>query len=72
MRGIREGGEAIEMLREKSGITGERERNEGRGMRGKREEGQGKRDVRGRDEREEVRRMNEMDDWLRIICRCEK
>jgi hypothetical protein len=37
-------------------------------MRGKREEGQGKRDVRGRDEREEVRRMNEMDDWLRIIC----
>jgi hypothetical protein len=29
-------------------------------MRGKREEVQGKRDVRGRDEREEVRRMNEM------------
>jgi hypothetical protein len=41
-------------------------------MRGKREEGQRKRDVRGRDEREEVRRMNEIDDWLRIICRCEK
>ena len=48
------------------------ERNEGRGMRGKMEEGQGKRDVRGRDEREEVRRMNKIDDWLRIICRCEK
>ena len=41
-------------------------------MRGKREEGQRKRDVRGRDEREEVRRMNEIDDWLRIISRCEK
>jgi hypothetical protein len=41
-------------------------------MRGKREEGQRKRDVRGRDEREEVRRMNEINDWLRIICRCEK
>jgi hypothetical protein len=37
-----------------------------------REEGQGKRDLRGRDEREEVRRMSEMDDWLKIICRCEK
>jgi hypothetical protein len=36
-----------EMLREKSGTTGERERNEGRGMRGKREEGQWRRDVRG-------------------------
>jgi hypothetical protein len=41
-------------------------------MRGKREEGHGKRDIRGRDETEEVRSMNEMDDWLRIICRCEK
>jgi hypothetical protein len=41
-------------------------------MRGKREEGQRKRDVRGRDEREEVQRMNEIDDWLGIICRCEK
>jgi hypothetical protein len=52
-----EGGEAIEMLREKSGIKiryRERERNEGRGMRGKMEEGQGKKEVRGRDEREEV------------------
>ncbi len=54
-----EGGEAIEMLREKSGIK-IRYRREGEkwGMRGKREEGQGKRDVRGRDEREEVPRMN--------------
>ncbi len=42
-------------------------------MRGKREEGQRKRvKGRGRDEREEVRRMNKIDDWLRIICRCEK
>jgi hypothetical protein len=41
-------------------------------MRGKGEESQGKRYIRGRDETEEVRRMNEMDDWLRIICRCEK
>ncbi len=32
-------------------------------MRGKREEGQGRKDVRERDEREEIRRMNEMDDW---------
>ncbi len=41
-------------------------RNEGKGERGKRVKG------RGRDEREEVRRMNKIDDWLRIICRCEK
>ncbi len=37
-------------------------------MRGKREEGQRKRDVRGRDEKEEVQRMNEIDDWFWIIC----
>ena len=36
------------------------------GERGKRVKG------RGRDEREKVRRMNKIDDWLRIICRCEK
>jgi hypothetical protein len=41
-------------------------------MRGKRKEALGKRDVRGRDEREEAQMMNEMDDWLRIICRCER
>ncbi len=35
-------------------------------MRGKREEGR-----KVRDEREEVRRMKEMDDWLRIMW-CEK
>ncbi len=46
--------------------------NEGRGMRGKREEGQRKRDVRGRDEKEEVQRMNEIDDWFWIVCKCEK
>ncbi len=32
-------------------------------MRGKREEGQGRRNVGERDEREEIREMNEMDDW---------
>jgi len=41
-------------------------------MRGKREEGQRKRDVRGRDEKEEVRRMNEIDDGFWIIFKCEK
>jgi hypothetical protein len=35
---------------------------------GRVERGGGHRDA----EREEVRRMNEMDEWLRIICRCEK
>ena len=42
-------------------------RNEGKEGRGSREEGH-----KGEGLDKEVRRMNEMDDWLRIICRCEK